>query len=69
MTNEAAKYWRGCIRSVRLGSHSLTSVMQGLLQTVPDGEQAIDYLDGRGAYADKLMHAVENRLQTGKIYD
>jgi len=46
-----------------------TTGLNILLQTVPDGEQAIDYLDGRGAYADRLMHAVGNRLETGKIYD
>jgi CheY-like chemotaxis protein len=28
------------------------------LQTVTDGEQAIDYLEGRGAYADRSMHPV-----------
>jgi len=26
------------------------------LQTVTDGEQAIDYLEGRGDYADRSMH-------------
>jgi CheY-like chemotaxis protein len=28
------------------------------LQTVPDGDQAIDYLKGRGGYADRSMHPV-----------
>jgi CheY-like chemotaxis protein len=28
------------------------------LQTVTDGEQAIDYLEGRGVYADRSMHPV-----------
>lgn len=28
------------------------------LQTVTDGEQAIDYLEGRGDYADRSMHPV-----------
>ena len=27
-----------------------------LLQTAPGGEQAIDYLEGRGAYADRSIH-------------
>ena len=27
-----------------------------LLRTVPDGEQAVDYLAGRGPYADRALH-------------
>jgi|ERR1041384_8652110 CheY-like chemotaxis protein len=32
------------------------------LHTVADGEQAIDYLEGRGVYADRSLYAVPNLL-------
>ena len=32
------------------------------LQSVPDGQQAIDYLEGRDAYADRSLHPLPDLL-------